>query len=129
MLDNIESLLNAQGGWRDPLWGELLVALLGHNGVSRVILTSRRPPTSLANHPQLQSESIHALSFAESVLLARELPHLNALFVDTAGRTLLQRTLRALQGHPKLLELADGLARDRAAGSSRFRDRRLMRKL
>ena len=67
----------------------------------------------------MQVEAIHALSFAESVLLARELPNLKRLFDDEAGRSLLQRTLRVVQGHPKLLELADGLAADRAALAAR----------
>ncbi len=114
VLDNLESLLTSSGRWRNPRWEELLAALIEHNGLSRIVLTSRRLPTSLANHPALQREAIHALSFAESVLLARELPHLQDLFADEEGRDLLKRTLRLAQGHPKLLELADGLAADRA---------------
>ncbi|MEI7868789.1 MAG: CHAT domain-containing protein [Candidatus Methylumidiphilus sp.] len=113
VLDNLENLLTASGGWRDPLWGEVLAALLSHHGPSRVVLTSRRVPADLEQTPKLQREAIHALSFAESVLLARELPHLNGLFGEPDGLDLLQQTLRAVQGHPKLLELADGLAADR----------------
>jgi len=113
VLDNLENLLTASGGWRDSLWGEVLAALLSHNGPSRVVLTSRRVPADLEQTPKLQREAIHALSFAESVLLARELPNLNALFDDNDGLELLQQTLWAVQGHPKLLELADGLAADR----------------
>jgi hypothetical protein len=120
VLDNLENLLSDSGNWRDPLWGEVLTALLGHNGPSRLVLTSRRLPADLAQHPKLQREAIHALSFAEGVLLARELPHLNALFGDEAGLALLQRTLLAVQGHPKLLELADGLAADRAKLAERL---------
>jgi hypothetical protein len=112
-LDNLETLLTDSNRWRDPLWGEVVGALLAHNGPSRVILTARRRPADLAEHPRLQVEPIHALSFAESVLLARELPHLARLFDDDAGRALLRETLRVAQGHPKLLELADGLAADR----------------
>ena len=114
VLDNVESLLTASDNWRDARWGDLLEALLGHDGASRVVLTSRRP-AALANDPRLHQEAIHALSFAESVLLARELPHLRRLFEDAEGRGLLRRALRLAQGHPKLLELADGLAEDRAA--------------
>jgi tetratricopeptide (TPR) repeat protein len=113
VLDNMENLLTESGAWRDGLWGEVLAALLSHNGPSRVVLTSRRIPSDLAEHPKLQREAIHALSFAESVLLARELPNLNALFDDADGQGLLQHTLWAVQGHPKLLELAEGLAADR----------------
>ena len=113
VLDNLENLLTPSGGWRDPLWGEVVAALLSHHGPSRVVLTSRRVPADLEKHPKLQREAIHALSFAESVLLARELPNLNGLFGEPDGLELLQQTLRAVQGHPKLLELADGLAADR----------------
>lgn len=115
VLDNLETLLSDADQWRDPLWGEVLATLLQHNGLSRVVLTSRRVPAALTAHPQVQIEPIHALSFAESVLLARELPRLQGLFGDAPGRTLLVNTLRVVQGHPKLLELADGLAGDRAA--------------
>jgi hypothetical protein len=115
VLDNLETLLTSSGNWRDALWGDVVAALLGHDGPSRVVLTSRRRPAGLADHPRLGVEPIHALSLAESVLLARELPHLKGLFDDAEGRALLYQTLRVAQGHPKLLELADGLARDREA--------------
>ncbi len=119
VLDNLETLLSESNRWRDPLWGDLLAALLDHTGPSRVVLTSRRVPADLEKHPRLLAEPIHALSFAESVLLARELPHLKRLFDDAAGLELLQQTLRVVQGHPKLLELADSLAADRPALAAR----------
>ena len=119
VLDNLETLLTDSDGWRDALWGEVVAALLAHDGPSRVVLTSRRVPAGLANHAKVQVEAIHALSFAESVLLARELPNLKRLFDDEAGRKLVQQTLRVVQGHPKLLELADGLAADRPALAAR----------
>ncbi|HEX3551831.1 MAG TPA: CHAT domain-containing protein [Thermoanaerobaculia bacterium] len=109
VIDNLESLLTESGGWRDGRWGELIKTLLDHSGASRVVLTSRVVPTDLANHPALLLEPIHALSLPESVLLAKELPHLALLFGSTAGRERIQRILAAAQGHPKLLELADGL--------------------
>lgn len=115
VLDNIEGLLTSSGDWRDPRWGDLLNVLLGHNGLSRLVLTSRRLPTTLANHPHLQSDTIHALSFPESIILARQLPNLKELFKDAPGREKLQRILRAAQGHPKLLELAAAMAADSAA--------------
>ncbi len=120
VLDNLEGLLTNSNQWRDPLWGEVIAALLSHEGPSRLILTAQRLPAALADHPRLLIEPIHALSFAESVLLAHELPHLCRLFDDEAGRSLLQATLRVVQGHPKLLELADGLATDRAALAARI---------
>ncbi|MCP4664034.1 MAG: CHAT domain-containing protein [bacterium] len=110
VLDNIESLLTRKGGWRDPRWGELVRTLLDHQGTSRLVLTSRHLPADLEDHPALLREPIHALSFPESVLLARELPVLKELFAGAERRELLQRILGAAQGHPKLLELADHLA-------------------
>jgi len=114
VLDNLETLLTDSGGWRHGLWGEVLAALLGHHGPSRLVLTSRVVPAGLADHPKLHCEPIHALSFAESALLARELPNLARLFDDEPGLALLRQTLRAVQGHPEMLKLADGLAADRA---------------
>ena len=110
VLDNLESLLTSKGGWRDDRWGYLLPALLDHNGTSRVVLTSRRLPKALAGEERLQVEPIHALSFPESELLARELPGLSQLFATSDDRKRLRRVLAAAQGHPKLLELADGVA-------------------
>lgn len=115
VLDNLETLLTDADGWRVPLWGEVVQALLSHRGLSRVVLTSRRVPAALARHAGLQVEPIHALSLGESVLLARELPRLRGLFTAKADHALLRRLLRVVQGHPKLLELADALAADRAA--------------
>lgn len=115
VLDNLETLLTPSGDWRDPLWGDLVDALLNHTGPSRVVLTSRRRPARLEGHPRLHVEAIHALSLAESALLARELPRLRRLFDDDEGLGLLRATLRVVQGHPKLLELADGVADNRDA--------------
>jgi hypothetical protein len=67
---------------------------------------------------------VHALSLDETALLARQLPGLRALlegdraadgFQREAHRQLVCRMLRLVQGHPKLMELADGLATDAAA--------------
>jgi len=119
VLDNLETLLTDSNQWRIPLWGAVIETLLAQNGPSRVLLTSRRAPAALAHDVRLQIEPIHALSFAESVLLAHELPQLKRLFADAPGRSLLQHTLRVVQGHPKLLEMADALAADRAALATR----------
>ncbi len=115
VLDNLETLLTDSDQWRIPLWGEVLQTLLAQRGLSRVVLTSRRVPAALVNDERIQVEPIHALTFPESVLLARELPRLRKLFTDKADHALLRQTLRVVQGHPKLMELADGLAADRAA--------------
>jgi tetratricopeptide (TPR) repeat protein len=122
VLDNLESLLTAEGGWRDPRWGQLVAALTDHRGESRVILTSRVRAQGLDNDRVLV-EPVHALSLDEALLLARELPRLGRLVrQDTttplergaasvpSGWALVRRTLGVVQGHPKLLELADALA-------------------
>lgn len=118
VLDNLESLLTEQGEWRDARWGLAIKALTGHDGLSRVLLTSRRRPATLNN--RVRVEAVHALSLQEAMLVARELPNLRALIADTDGRTLLARTLAVVQGHPKLIELADGQARDRAVLAARL---------
>ena len=112
VIDNAESLLTADGDWRDERWRLMVDALTDHRGLSRLVLTSRRHPASLPE--TVLVEQVHALSLAEAVLLARELPHLAALIDRDEGRPLAARTLDLVQGHPKLIELADGLATDPA---------------
>ncbi|WP_007515665.1 ATP-binding protein [Pseudofrankia saprophytica] len=131
VLDNLETLLGEDGHWRDPRWPALLGALTRRGGQSRVVLTSRIRPAGL--DPAIRVEPVNALPLAEAALLARELPGLRALLhaddhdpgaerestLATAAspaeveedRALLVRALRVVQGHPKLLELADAAAR------------------
>ncbi|SDL49850.1 CHAT domain-containing protein [Geodermatophilus siccatus] len=123
VLDNLETLLTDGGDWKDPRFGRVVAALTGHAGASRVVLTSRTTPTGL-DPERVDVLPVHALSRDEALLLARELPHLRALTHDTepatrttspqvtADRALLARTLTVVQGHPKLLELADATAAD-----------------
>jgi len=125
VLDNMESLLTRTGRWRDERWGQLVAALLAHGGLSRAVLTSRRRPADLGDEAcpeqsrrdRVLIEPIHALSLSEAALLARELPNLGRLLrgetVGLArGRELVARTLAVVQGHPKLIELAEGQAGD-----------------
>jgi tetratricopeptide (TPR) repeat protein len=119
VLDNLETLLTPDGSWRDPRWGPLLGALTGHGGESRVIMTSRIPPAKTG--PGMLVLPVHALSLEESATLARELTHLRGLLhIDPSSgeadvdrdRERVYRVLRVVQGHPKLLELADASAAD-----------------
>jgi hypothetical protein len=138
VLDNLETLLTEEGGWRDPRWALLMTALTSHDGESRLILTSRIVPVGLPARPTL-TLPVHSLSLQESIALARELPHLRDLLhadsgavrepdaaapdanrlaeADRAGlaadRARVLRVLRVVQGHPKLMELADAAAADR----------------
>ena len=120
VLDNLESLLWHDGHWRDTRWGHLLTALLTHRGHSRTVLTSRYLLAD-AERSTVQVEPIHALSLNEAALLARELPNLGTLLHGESpiglerGRELVTRTLEVVQGHPKLIGLAEGQASDPAA--------------
>jgi hypothetical protein len=147
VLDNLETLLTPTGVWRDPAWGLLVGALAGHDGESRLIVTSRIAPAGLGDGAGTGGQRtaltvpVHALWLEEGVALARELPHLRRLLHADAGpiraaadaaamvadaavlaadaemvaadRDRVRRVLRVVQGHPKLLELADAAAADR----------------
>ncbi|HEX6519357.1 MAG TPA: CHAT domain-containing protein [Streptosporangiaceae bacterium] len=124
VLDNLETLLTPDGTWHDPRFGPLIEALTGHDGESRLILTSRILPSGLS--PNVLALPVHALSLQEAVALARELPNLRGLLHADPGpirantdagvdqdRDRVRRVLHVVQGHPKLLELADAAAADR----------------
>ena len=133
VIDNAESLLTQSGQWRDDNWGGVVGALTSHQGLGRLILTSRRLPAGLTG---LRVEAVDALSPDEALLLARELPNLRRLIYDELpgidrddSRRLALGVLKIAQGHPKLLELANGQARrpDRlvalvAAGDQAWRE-------
>jgi tetratricopeptide (TPR) repeat protein len=105
VLDNLESLLRENGAWHEERWAKLIAAMLDHDGPSRVLLTSRVRPVPPDRH--LLELTVHALSLNEAALLARQLPNLGGLLRDEDQRALVRRTLEVVQGHPKLLELAE----------------------
>ena len=117
VLDNLESLLTSSGQWRDERYGWLVDAVLKPVGLSRAVLTSRVRPADLP--PCTEVIPVHALSRDEALLLVRELPNLRRLLDGNRagtsiekGRELVHRTLRLMQGHPKLIELSEKLADD-----------------
>jgi len=117
VIDNIETLLTEEGRWRDERWSLLIGSLLSMNGLSRVVMTSRIRPGDVPD--AVENIAVNALPLSEAVLLVRQLPHLSRLLTGEAngvsaadGRHLLRRTLELVQGHPKLLSIADGLARE-----------------
>jgi tetratricopeptide (TPR) repeat protein len=118
VLDNLENLLTTDGDWKDERWGWLVEALFNHEGLSRVILTSRKLPKDLIKNQRLIIEPINALSANEAMLLARELPNLGRLLIGKSplgldkGRAIVKRALSLVQGHPKLIELAEAQAGD-----------------
>ncbi len=136
VLDNLETLLTPDGSWRDDRWVSLITALTSHGGESRVIMTSRVVPAPGTGAP-VRPVPVHALSRDEALGLARELPNLRALLhtdggplrAGTGTRTVeeaeaerqrmaadrhrVRRVLRVVQGHPKLMELADAAAVNR----------------
>ncbi len=95
----------------------LVDALLTPGGLSRAILTSRIRASGLPD--SIEIIPVHALPLDEALLLVRELPNFRRLLdgkvrgvpLET-GRQLVRRTLRLVQGHPKLIELAENLAAD-----------------
>jgi hypothetical protein len=125
VIDNLESLLTPDGAFRDPRWAALVGAMIGHDGPSRLILTSRIVPVDLAADARVLGEPLHALGLGESLLLAREWPNLGALLRGASparpgdpapigqdeARALVRRVLAGAQGHPKLLELVERQAR------------------
>jgi tetratricopeptide (TPR) repeat protein len=121
VLDNLENLLTSERGWKDERWGWLVEALLNHEGLSRIVLTSRKLPKEQVENKRLIIEPINALSLNEAILLAREMPNLGRLLMGKSpvglekGRDLVKRTLSLVQGHPKLIELADAQASDPVA--------------
>jgi hypothetical protein len=117
VIDNVESLVSEGGQWRDDRWGQVIGALTAHAGFGRLILTSRRVPAARGVQSPLVRLPVDALSADEALLLARELPHLRTLIEHglpgldrQASRQLALGVLNIAQGHPKLLELADGQA-------------------
>jgi hypothetical protein len=70
-----------------------------------------------AGTPPMETLSVDVLSPDEALLLARELPNLSALKLgqvpgigSTVSRQLARNAIALAQGHPKLLELAEGQA-------------------
>ena len=115
VIDHLDPLLTVDGQWRDGRWDQVVTALWAPTGLGRVVLTSRRQPASL--DAAIQAEAVEALNVDETVLLAHQLPELGKLIEGTvpgidprAGRMLARRILAISQGHPTLLELADGQA-------------------
>lgn len=109
VIDNVET------GSTHPGWSALLTALCRHDGASRTVITTRQ---ELIGLPAVV-ERIGSLSRGEAVLLTGELSRL-ARFVrgEVVGlpadkaRRLAGKVIEAADGHPKLLELADGQAAD-----------------
>ena len=128
VLDNLETLLTPEGTWRDRRWEQLVSALTDHDGESRVILTTRVAPSgpgtgAPGGQSRVVTLPVHSLSLEEAVALARELGNLRillhadavpvrSLVATEADRDRVRRVLRVVQGHPKLLELADAAAAD-----------------
>ena len=111
LIDGIDSLLTPDGSWQDDMWRAVVDALLDHDGGSRLVLTSRRPLAPL--HARLCVVPVPVLSPSETLLLARQLPHLGAVL---RGRTewpvdqavpLMADILAAAGGMPGLIRAAD----------------------
>jgi hypothetical protein len=111
VLDGIGSLLTPEGGWRDPWWERLMGTMLNHTGLSRLVVSSRRPPARLP--PRLLAVPIPPLAPLEALLLARQLPRLGSLLRGRSDAPLrravplLADALAATQGLPGLVAAID----------------------
>jgi hypothetical protein len=106
VLDNLDSLLTADGQWRDPRWASLINALTSQRGPARVIITSRIAPAGL-NTESVVLRGVHTLTRDESLMLTGKLPELRERFHSVS---LARCVLTLTQGHPRLLELANAAA-------------------
>ena len=111
LIDGIDTLLTPGGSWQDDMWRAVVDALLDHDRGSRLVLTSRRPLVPL--HDRLCVVSVPVLSPSETLLLARQLPHLGDVL---RGRSewpmdravpLMADILAATGGMPGLIRAAD----------------------
>jgi tetratricopeptide (TPR) repeat protein len=110
VIDNVDTLMTREGVWRDERWQLLMDALLSPGMLSRIVLTSRVLPVALGG---VETVAVHALPLKEAILLMRELPNFRRLLEGSAAdRDLARRTLLLVQGHPKLIRLAEALASD-----------------
>jgi hypothetical protein len=108
VLDNIDGLLTDDGEWRDERWAQFAQALTEHDGPARVVMTSHRLPAGLP--VTVAVEQVPAMSLAETSLLARAWKPLRELIeaTDEQSHTLAAEVLAQSQGHPMLVELAQG---------------------
>lgn len=116
VLENLECLMGQNGDWLDERCAAAVEALTSHRGTSRVIMTSRRPPSVL--DPRIETEQLRPMSLTETMLMARWLPNLRPLIDGSGGmepdtgRRLVARLLNIVQGLPALILLADRIAAD-----------------
>ncbi|MBI3270467.1 MAG: CHAT domain-containing protein [Planctomycetes bacterium] len=105
VLDNFEDNLVVGGGaYRQDVIAKLLGFLYGACGRGKVLLTTRYPVPGA--EAWLAREDLGALSTAESWRLIQRLPALERQDLGT-----IQALLRAIGGHPRLLEYLDGILR------------------
>jgi hypothetical protein len=122
VLDNVDTLLTETGQWRDERWELFAHALTAHDGPARAVITAHRPPAGLP--AAVAVECVPALSLAETVLLTWQWTSLRELVAaaNDETRALITGVLAAAQGHPALLELAQGDAADPGVLAERVAD-------
>ncbi len=109
LMDHVERLLDDHRAWRSDRWRRFFQVALAQDGRSRLVLTSRFMPAEIKGHTALRAEPVHALDLDETLLLGHALPNLSSLFQKPDGHARALEVLRATQGHPGLLHLADRL--------------------
>jgi tetratricopeptide (TPR) repeat protein len=123
VLDNFETCLehtrssDDRAGYAERHgWNKVLGRLRDRlkPGCSRVLMTSRRPPRTLASRLDVMRVPLGPLPGDEALLFARTRSNLSRLLSgDQAQQELFARALRATRGHPYLLANIDRIAADR----------------
>jgi len=122
VIDNFESNLRSEGEegemryvCADPDWGATLTRLARDMspGMSRLLLTSRRYPSELANQGNVLNLPVGPLDSGESLVFARTAENFRRLSLgDEDDRALLLRALTVARGHPLILHVLEQLAEE-----------------
>ncbi|WP_189130740.1 hypothetical protein [Wenjunlia tyrosinilytica] len=117
----------AAGQWRYPPWGRLIRALVDHEGLSRLVITSARAIEFAGRRPgetprgdRIKSVAVHPLTAGQSLTLAgtESMRNLSGFVLpgaaghvpgwpDEERRSLVRRLIESADGHPGLLRLAE----------------------
>jgi hypothetical protein len=115
-LDNFQTLLHADGTWRDPMLRRLMTELTEVPGPGRLLMAGRVAPAEPL--PTVLVREVTPLTSSEAVLLTCELPSLGKLLHDLASpgvdgkngdREVAREVIRAACGLACVLQSADGL--------------------
>ena len=129
VLDNLESLLTEGGAWRDERWGWVLAAdgsfgvVAGGGDLAAVAGRAARRSVGGAG-ARVVAGGVGAAGpgAAAPARVDRRNRASGGTVSEGTGRAVAARVLGVVQGHPKLLELADGAAADPGELQARLAD-------